>query len=99
MTSQANLRVVDGGRVPAPGEPPRDRDRRPMGPPPLPVIPPPTHHFALIIIGAVVSLAFHGGLVMVALKAQELLKEREEKIVKMFVIENPPPFTIETVIS
>ena len=76
--------MVDGGRsdAPGPGAPPR--------PPPLPVIPPKRAIWPWLLLGAFLSVTVHGGFLILALLAPKLIKDREDTIVQMFVIETAP---------
>ena len=106
MTGSSPLRVVEGGRAgpgqgaaPAPpggtggsGSADATRERRQY----LPVIPPRSHANLLLIPGVALSLLVHGVLVTIAIHAPKILKDRENSIVQMFVIETPPEPEPET---
>lgn len=95
MVQGGQLRVLDGGREPGAtgpgaGQDPDEKKKAAAVPPVLPVIPPPSIAALWLIPAALVSLLLHGGLLVIALKAPQLIAEREDSIVQMFVVETPP---------
>lgn len=94
MVQGGQLRVIEGGREPGatgPGtgqEP--DEEKAAAAPLALPVIPPRSLAALWLIPAAFFSLILHGGLLVLALRAPQLISEREDSIVQMFVVETPP---------
>ena len=86
MSQRAELRVVEGGRPDSPPE-----DDRTVKPAPIPIIPPPSYTWlVLLVVGVIVSLVVHGGFIVIAIMAPRILQEREDVIVQMLVVEQPP---------
>lgn len=88
MIQRGQLEVVQGGKAAVREVPPPD-DRPPRKP--IPVIPPPSYGWLWLTLGIVASLLVHGVIVYIAIKAPKLLREREDTIVRMFVVEQAPP--------
>ncbi len=92
MVQGGQLRVIEGGQEP--GDPGPGGDQAPQeeraAAPVLPIIPPPSYAALWLIPAALFSLLLHGALLWLALRAPELIREREDTIVQMLVIETPP---------
>jgi len=85
VTRTSELRVVQGGRA---SEPPPEKVPRPA---PIPVIAPPRRTGLWLAAGILVSLAVHAVFVYIAVKAPQILRQREDTIVKMLVVEQAEP--------
>lgn len=84
MVQGSPLRVLEGGREGSPEAAAVPR------PPPIPVIPPRRSILPWLLLGAFLSVAVHGGLLLLALAAPRLLKGQEETVVQMVVFETLP---------
>ena len=93
MTHRAQLRVVQGGQTAEPSVPPGEEPPRRDS---IPVIPPPSYGWLILTLGVCASLVVHGIIVYIAIKAPKLLRQREDTIVRMFVVEQAPEPEVET---
>ena len=92
MTQPGQLRVVQGGQAAARALP---LDEKPPRRDPIPVIPPPSYAWLLLVFGICASIVFHGVAIFIAIKAPKLLAQREDTIVRMFVVEQAPEPEVE----